>query len=286
MPSPAGHRGRPTAYAPAVPSDRILLLGEGDLAEEVRGALEALDAEVVRVVKPTQREVAAVFEHGPVERAVVVSGDDAFALRTALMVRDADPEVELLITYFDLTTAEELCGRIKHCRITSMADIVAPTLAGPCLDESLGALKIEDGQPVGMRSDGDEVEEVPVDVPGRHQVRALLSALLTPYDKSAALLFYGAVGIVAILLVETVPAAVVLPQNVVDAFYGAAKTLVTVDANDKVAEGPGWFKTFIAILMLVALVFEAFFTAGIVNRLIDRRSPDWSAAGRSRAATT
>jgi voltage-gated potassium channel Kch len=187
------------------------------------------------------------------------------------MVRDADPDVELLITYFDPTTAEELCERIEHCTIVSMADIVAPTLAGPCLDESLGAVRLEDGRPIGLRTDGDDVDEVPVDVPDRRRARALLSALLTPYDKSAALLLYGAVGLVAILLVETVAAAIVLPQNLVDAFYGASKTLVTVDPNDKVADGPGWFKTFIAILMLLALVFEAFFTAGIVNRLINRR---------------
>jgi hypothetical protein len=254
-----------------VPSHPILLLGEGDLADEVRAALDALDAEVVRLVKPTQREIAEVFERGPVERAVVVSGDDAFALRTALMVRDADPDVELLITYFDPTTAGELCERIEHCTIVSMADIVAPTLAGPCLDESLGALRLEDGRPVGMRTDGDEIEEVPVDVPGRRRARALLSALVAPYDKSAALLLYGALGLAVILLIETAAAAIVLPQNVVDSFYGASKTLVTVDPNDKVADGPGWFKTFIAVLMLLALVFEAFFTAGIVNRLISRR---------------
>ena len=252
-------------------SHPILLLGAGDLADEVRAALDALDADVVRLVSPNQREVAEVFERGPVERAVVVAGDDAFALRAALMVRQADADVELLITYFDPTTADELCARIENCRLTSMADIVAPTLAGPCLDESLGALTVEDGRPTGVRTDGETVEELPVEIPDRKRAHALATALLRPYDKSAALLLYGALGLVAILLVETAAAAVVLPQNIVDAFYGAAKTLVTVDPNDEVADGPGWFKTFIAVLMLVALAFEAFFTAGIVNRLIDRR---------------
>jgi voltage-gated potassium channel Kch len=255
-----------------VPGDHpILLLGEGDLADEVRGALEAVEAEVVRLVRPTQRELEEAFERGPIERAVVVSGDDAFALRAALMVRDVDADVELLVTYFDPATAGELCDRIERCRIVSMAEIVAPTLAGPCLDEDLGAIERRDGRTVGLRTDGDELEEVEVDVPERKRARSLVTALLKPYDKSAALLFYGALGLLAILLIETVTAAIVLPQNVVDAFYGAAKTLVTVDPNDKVADGPAWFKTFVAVLMLVALAFEAFFTAGIVNRLIDRR---------------
>ena len=254
-----------------MPSDPILLLGEGDLADEVRGALEALDAAVVRLVRPTQRELAEVFERGRVERAVVVAADDPSALRMALMVRDADADVELLITYFDPTTAEELSRRIGNCRIVSMAEIAAPTLAGACLDEDLGAIRLEDGRPVGLRTDGDEVEEVAVAIPDRRRVRSLLTALLSPYDRSAALLFYGAVGIMVILLIETVAAAIVLDQGLIDAFYGAAKTLVTVDPNDEVADGPSAFKVFISILMLTALVFEAFFTAGIVNRLIDRR---------------
>ena len=254
-----------------MPSRPILLLGEGDLADEVRGALEALDAEVVRLVKPTQRELDEVFERGPVERAVVVSRDDPSALRMALMVRDADADVELLITYFDPATAPQLCERIGHCRIVSMADIAAPTLAGPCLDESLGALTIEDGRVIGVKTEGEKVEEVPVEIPGRVRWRAFLTALLKPYDKSAALLFYGALGLGAILLIETVAASLVLHQHIVDSFYGAAKTLVTVDPNDKVADGPKWFKTAVSVLMLMALVFEAFFTAGVVNRLIDRR---------------
>jgi Trk K+ transport system NAD-binding subunit len=254
-----------------VPSHPILLLGEGDLADEVRAALEALDADVVRLVRPTQREVREVFERGEVHRAIVVSGDDAAALRTALMVRDADADVELLITYDDQATSRELCRRIGSCRIVSLADIVAPILAGPCLGDELGAVRVTNGKVVGVSIDGAEVSEHEVDVPHRHRVRSLLRALFLPYDKSAALLFYGLIGLLGILIIETVSASIVLPQNIVDSFYGAAKTLVTVDPNDKVSDGPGWFKTFVAFLMLLALVFEAFFTAGIVNRLIGRR---------------
>jgi voltage-gated potassium channel Kch len=63
----------------------------------------------------------------------------------------------------------------------------------------------------------------------------------------------------------------VLDDTVVDAFYGSAKTLVTVDPNLAVQDGPGWYKVFTSVTMLVALVFAAAFTAGLVNRVIDRR---------------
>jgi Trk K+ transport system NAD-binding subunit len=249
----------------------ILLIGDDDLAEEVRRGLEALDAEVVRLPHPTDRELAAAFERGDVARAVIVSRDDAFALRMALMVRDISDDTEILVTIFDPATAAELESRLEPCTVTSMADIVAPTLAGPCIDESLGAVRMDGDTPIGVRTDGDEVHEQPIELPRVRRGEALVRALLTPYDKSAALMFFGAIGLVVVLALETVGGVIVLGQNVIDAFYGSTKTLVTVDPNDKVTDGPSWFKAFISVTMLCALVFEAFFTAGLVNRLIDRR---------------
>jgi Trk K+ transport system NAD-binding subunit len=252
----------------------VLLIGDGDLADEVEQALEALEVEVVRLCEPSPDEVEEAFERGPVSQVAVVSGEDAFALRMALMVRHVSDDAELLVTVFDPTTAAQLESQIERCRTTSMADIVAPVLAGPCLDETLGAIEVgDDGGPVGVRADesGEALERVAVEVPERRRLRALASAILRPYDKSAALLLFGALGLAVVLLVETAGGVIVLGQSVVDAFYGASKTLVTVDPNDEVAGGPTWFKTFVSVLMLVALVFEALFTAGIVNRLIDRR---------------
>lgn len=251
----------------------ILLLGEGDLAEEVRTALTALDAEVVRLVKPTQREVDEVFARGrPIDRVVVIAREDALALRMALMVRDADPDVQLLLDYFDPDTSGLLAERIGNCRILSMPDIVAPVLAGPCVDEGFGALAPDgDGGAIGVQADGGALRETPARIAGRRRGRALALALFVPHDRSAALLLYGAIGLVAVLLVETVTAGIVLDQSLVDAFYGSAKTLVTLEANPAAADGPSWFKTASAMLVILTLVFEAFFTAGIVNRLIDRR---------------
>jgi len=56
----------------------------------------------------------------------------------------------------------------------------------------------------------------------------------------------------------------------VDSFYGAVKTLVTVDPNPDVQTGPKWFKLVISASMLIALLFAAAFTGGLVERLIGR----------------
>ena len=108
-------------------------------------------------------------------------------------------------------------------------------------------------------------------MPDRRQAAALAGAIFTPYDKSAALLLWGALGLVVVLVLETIACMAVLGQDVIDAAYGSAKTLVTVDPNDEVADGPKGLKAFLTVSMLVTLLLEASFTAGLVNRLINRR---------------
>ena len=233
----------------------IVLIGEGDLAEEVRRALDDEGADVYRLKSPGEREMKHALEVDGIDRIMVVSRDDAVVLRMALMVRSMDDELPMLVTIFDPTIAGQVTEAIEHCEVTSMADIVAPSLAGPCLGDDL-----------------DEVHEgEPVEVPKRRRFAALARAILTPYDKSAALLLWGALGLLIILLMETVASMAALDQGVIDAAYGSAKTLVTVDPNDEVADGPKGLKAFLTVSMLAALVFEAGFTAGLVNRLIDRR---------------
>ena len=246
----------------------VLLIGEGDLAEETRQALDAAGADVYRMKAPEEREVRHALEGDGIDQVVVVARDDAFVLRIALMVRHVDPDVPMLVTIFNPTMAGQIDRDIEHCEVTSMADIVAPSLAGPCLREDLVAVREDRDPPVGL---SESAEEVPIEVPDRRRLSSLASAVFAPYDKSAALLLWGALGLVVVLLLETIACMIVLGQGVVDALYGSAKTLVTVDPNDKVADGPKGLKAFLTGTMLITLVLEASFTAGLVNRLINRR---------------
>jgi siroheme synthase (precorrin-2 oxidase/ferrochelatase) len=249
----------------------VLLIGEGDLAEETRQALDAAGADVYRVKAPEEREVRHALEDGGIDQVVVVSRQDAVVLRTALMVRDVDEAVPMLVTIFDPTMAGQVDRDLEHCDVTSMADIVAPSLAGPCLGEELTAIREDADPPVGIRETEDGVQETPIEVPGQRRAAALVSAVFAPYDKSAALLVWGALGLIFILVLETIACMAVLGQGLIDASYGAAKTLVTVDPNDEVADGPKGLKAFLTVSMLAALVFEASFTAGLVNRLVSKR---------------
>jgi voltage-gated potassium channel Kch len=249
---------------------RILLLGQGDLTAETAEALRAADAEVERLEDPTHEELSTSLDAGA-DAVLVVSRDDAWPLRTALLVRHLDPDVPIVATIFEPETARELEQVIGHCTITSVADIVAPTLAGPCLGDELAAVLDDGDRPVGLRCSEGAVEVAPLPEVRARRARALASAIAKPFDRSAALVFFGAVGLFAVLVFETVAAALVLDQNLVDAFYGAVKTLVTVDPNLEVDDGPKWFKLFISGSMLIALLFAAAFTGGLVERLIGRR---------------
>lgn len=249
----------------------VVVIGDDDLSEEVTRALEASDVRVERLLEPNEDEVREAVELGDVDSVAVVARTDAFVLRMALIVRSLSEEVPLLLTIFDPTMAEQVVEEIPNTHVTSLADIVAPSLAGPCIDERATAVSVEGDLPVLLVERDGELTEESIPQLKAHHVEALARALFTPYDKSAGLLLFGAIGLVAVFLIETITALFVLDNSLVDAIYGSAKTLVTVDPNLAVDDGPGWYKLFTSATMIVALVFAAGFTAGLVNRVVDRR---------------
>jgi voltage-gated potassium channel Kch len=251
-----------------MPGRRILLLGEGDLTEETCEALDAAGADVQRLGDPSAEELSEAMSGGA-DAVAVVSRDDAWPLRAALLVRHLDADVPIVATIFDPATGRELEEEIGNCTITSLADIAAPSLAGPCMGDEFAAV-LDGDPPTMLRCDDGDVEVLPLPEVRARRARALATAILRPFDRSAALVFFGAVGLLFILVAETISAALVLQQSLVDAFYGAVKTLVTVDPNPEVQHGPRWYKVTISASMLVALLFAAAFTGGLVERLIGR----------------
>jgi len=253
----------------------VVLVGEGDLSDEVCTALESAGAEVERLSRPDEDEVREALDGGSADSVAVVAREDAFVLRMALIVRSITEDVPLVLTIFDETMAEQVAGELPNTHVTSLADIVAPSLAGPCIEEGATAVGFEgngDGKhPVLLVEEDRELSERPMPPLKARRFEGLARALFTPYDKSAGLLLYGAIGLVSVFLLETITAMPVLDNSFVDAFYGSAKTLVTVDPNLDVDDGPGWYKLFTSVTMLIALVFAASFTAGLVNRVVERR---------------
>jgi voltage-gated potassium channel Kch len=198
----------------------------------------------------------------------IATRDDAFPLRIALLVRHLDGDVPLVVTIFDPGIAEQIAETVPNCHVTSVADIVAPSLAGPCISPDLLGVLRDGERTVGLDEDLREVELPPRQA---HRVRSLSAAVLRPYDRSAALLFYGLAGLVTMFCFELFGAMIVLDQAFADAAYGTAKSLATVGPNTAVDDGPKWFKVAIAASVLLTLISAACFTGGLINRLVDSR---------------
>ena len=139
-----------------MPPRRILLLGAGDLTDETCAALEASGAEVVRLEDPGADELRAALDERT-DAVVVVSRDDAWPLRAALLVRHIDADVPIVATIFDPTTGRELEHEIDNITITSLAEIVAPSLAGPCLGDDLAAT-LDGDRPTALRCSDGRIE--------------------------------------------------------------------------------------------------------------------------------
>ena len=131
----------------------VVVVGSGDLSDEVARALEAKDVSVEHLRDPDERELRAAIEAEGVDSVAVVERDDAFVLRMALIVRSLSEEIPLLLTIFERTMAAQVERDVPNTKVTSLADIVAPSLAGPCIDERATAVSVEGDEPVLLVAD-------------------------------------------------------------------------------------------------------------------------------------
>jgi voltage-gated potassium channel Kch len=254
-------------------SPRILLIGSDELTGVTQRALRDAGAVVTNLRDPDDAAIRTALRHA-VDTVVVISKDDHISLRSALIVEGVRPGVRLVVTVFDRDVALKLESAVRNVHVISMADIVVPSIAAACLDHSPLSLHRTATGLRAIRSGSEGPEIVTLDLPRRGlgpRLVTALSALLRPHELSAKILMSGLLGFLAILALDAVMTAAVLHEQVGEAIYTATKALVTVGPNTHVDNGPTWFKLFSAAMMLAGLAFTALFTAGVVNRLIDRR---------------
>jgi voltage-gated potassium channel Kch len=251
----------------------VLLIGGGRLADSTGRALRAGGATVRRLEEPSDSKIREALDER-VERVVVISRFDHVTLRLALVVEHIKPGVPLLVTVFDRDVAAHLREAVENLTVLSMADIVAPALAGPCLHSDLISLFRDAPEVEGIHAVDGEPRRVPApwSAPGAGR-RALgaLRSLARPFDPSARILVSGLLGFLAVLVAETAVTMLAAELSLVDAIYTVAKVTVTVGPSGPADRGEDWFKLFSAAAMLVTLGFAAVLTAGIVNRLLDPR---------------
>lgn len=252
----------------------ILLIGSDEMAGVTQRALRDAGAAVTNLRDPTDPAIRTALRRR-VDTVVVISRDDHVSLRSALVAEGVRPGVPLVATVFDRDVAVKLESAVRNVRVISMADVVVPSIAAACLDHGpLTLHRTEKGVIKAVRGGSDGPEIVPLDRTPRHvadRVRTVVGSLLRPYELSAKILMSGLLGFLAILVLDVALTVAFLHEGAVEAFYTATKAIVTVSSNPHADDGPGWFKVLSALMMLAGLAFTALFTAGVVNRLIDRR---------------
>ncbi len=252
---------------------RVLLIGQGQLPDATARALQAGGASVDRLLEPSDRDVHEALGD-EIHSVVVISRYDVVALRYALVVEHLRPGIPLVVTSFGRGAAEHLEGAVENVRVLSMADIVAPSFVGPCLDSDLMSLTRRGSEAAGIAAGEDGPTHVPLEGTRPGLVRratAQLGSLLWPFDAGARILVGGLLGVLTVLVVETAVTALARDLSSVDAFYTVTKVTTTVGPSSAADTGPAWFKLFSSAAMLLILAFTAVFTAGLVNRLLDRR---------------
>jgi hypothetical protein len=108
----------------------VLLIGEGRLADATERALQSRGATVRRLDEPSDPEIREALDER-VDRVVVISRFDDVSLRRALVVAHVRPGMSTLVTIFDRDVAAQLQDAVENVSVLSMADIVAPSFAGP-----------------------------------------------------------------------------------------------------------------------------------------------------------
>ena len=252
----------------------ILLIGQDEPTSVTDRVLRAAGAKVTHLRDPNDRAIRKALTDD-VDAVVVISNDDHVSLRTALVIENLRPGIPLVVTVFGRIVASQLQRAVRNVRVMSIAEMGVPSLAGPCFDDSLLSVTHRPGGAFAGVKEGDQGPElVPIErhVPRRGERLATnIGSLVHPFEASMRILLAGLVGFLLILVLDTAVLAIALREPLVEAFYSATKTIVTVGPNPLIDDAESWLKVFSAVAMLLALAFTAIFTAGVVDRLIDRR---------------
>jgi voltage-gated potassium channel Kch len=240
-----------------VSSDRststVLVLGEpGPLGEALVRRLADGGLEAETSWPESDSEAKQVLERQSWDAVVVLSRDDAHALRLTLLCAHVRPGAPLWATLFDRTIVHRLREAVPHVRILSPAETAAEALADVCIA-------------AGARP--------------RRRWRAGVRLV----DDALRLLVRAGAGVLAAFALQVVISIIALHESVLNAIFFSARALATVQDSPHALQSPWWFKVLATLNTLVAVGLLAVFTAALV-RILSRARLTTVLGGRSAPA--
>jgi voltage-gated potassium channel Kch len=215
----------------------VLVLGDaGDLGDALAHRLQHLGAEAVTVVGGRDSELTVQLSKAGWTAVVVLTHDDALALRVTLLSAHIRPDLPLWVTLFDRTIIHQLREVVPSVNVVVAAELVARELATLCA----------------------EFVEKPT---------SGLGSGLRIVDDALRLMVIAGVGLLAALTVQTVITMAALHENLVNGLYFSTRTIATVADSPRSGTAPDWFKLVSTATTAIAVLLVAIFTAALVRRL-------------------
>ncbi|GAA4982761.1 NAD(P)-binding protein [Kitasatospora paranensis] len=243
----------------------FVVIGETNLARRVCASLREDEHAVLHLTQPRDEDLHAALSPEPTGIAVLLH-EDAAALRYALALAHISTGIPIVVTIFDRTMADELLRLLPQCDVTSPADLVAPALAGPCVDVAIAALYRQGPLTRAVRVSGTDVRAEHW-TPERVQWRSRLDRLTgQPHDAGARLMLAGMAGMLAALLGDWAWLTS-LGHPAAEALFDAARVVATVGPAAAPPHSSA-YQVVASVLMLSTIVFSAMFTAGVVDRML------------------
>ncbi|WP_216589129.1 potassium channel family protein [Streptomyces brasiliscabiei] len=249
----------------------FVVIGETNLARRVCASLREGTHPVRHLTGPGDDELRTAMTPPP-DAVAVLLHDDVAALRYALAVAHMADRVPITVTVFDRTVADELRRLLPQCHVTSPADLAAPTLAGPCVDGSLVALRRRDGHAHSV----EVVEGHPARARPWHPERidwrtrlGRLAGQLRPHDAGTRIMLTGLLGMLGALGCD-LGWLLAHGHHPAQALFDAARVVATVGPAAAPADSVA-YPVLATVAMLATIVFSAMFTAGIIERMLGPR---------------
>ena len=249
----------------------LVVLGDGHLARSVCASLSDRGRVVRHLPAPDDAALGGALDGAGGLAALF--HDDHVALRYTLAAAHLAPDVPVVSSVFDRTVASQLTRLVPWLALSTPGNLVAPSLAGPCVGP--GVLAARAPGTVVVR-EGDDLVTRPWRPDAAERRRTLLGRLsgqLRPADVGGRILLLGLAGLLAVLVADFLWLVVGFHRHAPEAFFDAARVIATVGpASPPAEEGGGrTYLVWSALAILVTVVLTASFTAGVVERLLGPR---------------
>jgi voltage-gated potassium channel Kch len=215
----------------------VLILGDaGGFGEALARRLTQMGAEATMETGGSDSMISARLSEPRWTALVVLTHDDALALRLTLLGAQIRPDLPLWVSLFDRTIVHQLHEIVPSVNVLPTAEMVARELADQC--EHLGACR--------HSSSGSGVRIV---------------------DDALRLMVMAGTVLLLTLVVQTVVTIIALHEGFVNALYFSTRALATVADAPRAQLSPDWFKLISTVTTVVSVVMVAIFTAALVRRL-------------------